>query len=77
MNDFTGYGTNAVRLDKDNNLVFDLSFNGQGNYWQLPCPGFNPQIVDKQGVVGPNMQVTDSHAYSQPVARGFTPLPCN
>jgi Right handed beta helix region len=78
LNDFTGYGSPSVLLDNANNLVFELSFNGQGNYWQLPCPGFNQQTVQKVGITGPITQVTDSHAYSQPVAGSSSPpAPCN
>jgi hypothetical protein len=78
LNDFTGYGTKSVLLDKDNNLIFDLSSNGQGNYWQLPCPGFSQQTVQKLNVTGPITQVTDCHAYSQPVAGSSSPpAPCN
>jgi len=78
LNDFTGYGTKSVLLDNANDLLFDLSFKGQGNYWQLPCPGFNQQTVQKLGVPGSSTQVTDSHAYSQPVAgSGSPPAPCN
>lgn len=77
LNDFTGYGTTSVLLDSQNNLAFDLSFK-QGNYWQLPCPGFNPQTVKMVGVMGSINQVNDCHAYSQPVAGSSTlPTPCN
>ena len=73
LNDFTGYLT-AVRTPNDYNLTTDLG----GNYWGLPCPGFDSDLVRYvSGSVNPF--VTDSHAYGVPIAGmpdGQLPAPC-
>jgi hypothetical protein len=73
LNDFTGYLT-AVRTANDYNLPTDLG----GNYWGLPCPGFDPGLVRHvNGSVNPF--VTDTHAYGVPVASApddQLPVPC-
>jgi Periplasmic copper-binding protein (NosD) len=66
LNDITGYN-NAVLTSNDYNLSSELSVDGKGNYWGLPCPGFDPTIVRKEnGEI--NLKVIDSHPYDQPVA---------
>ena len=71
LNDFTRY-TTAIRTTNDYSLTTSLG----GNYWGLPCPGFDPAKVRfENGAVNPN--VTDAHPYGVPVARsGGTVPPC-
>jgi parallel beta-helix repeat protein len=72
LNDITGY-SNAVLTLEDYNLSSELSVEGKGNYWGLPCPGFDPTIVRKEnGEI--NLKVIDSHPYDQPVATTPDPL---
>ena len=73
LNDFTGYLT-SVRTTNDYNLPTDLG----GNYWGLPCPGFDPNLVRyENGFINPN--ITDYYAYAVPVAGtadAQLPSPC-
>jgi Right handed beta helix region/Periplasmic copper-binding protein (NosD) len=66
LNDITGYN-NAVLTLEDYNLPSELSVEGKGNYWGLPCPGFDRATVRMEnGEI--NLKVIDSHPYDQPVA---------
>lgn len=80
LNDFTGYST-AVLLVKGNTAPLfynlfptELSVNGSGNYWGIPCPlGFKPgSVLHSDGSTqdqGPPPLVNDSHPFGAPVAR--------
>ena len=69
LNDFTNY-TVAIRTSNDFNTSTDIS-GDRGNYWGLPCPGFDLSLVrSENGSVNPN--VFDGKPYGEPVAR--TPL---
>jgi hypothetical protein len=73
LNDFTGYVT-AIRTANDYNLVTELG----GNYWGLPCPGFDLSLVRYESDTI-NPFVTDFKAYGAPVATtpgGQLPAPC-
>lgn len=66
LNDFTNY-TVAIRTSNDFNTPTDIS-GDRGNYWGLPCPGFDPGLVLRDnGTVNPN--VFDGKPYGEPVAR--------
>jgi Periplasmic copper-binding protein (NosD) len=74
LNDFTKY-TTSVRSD----IAATLSANGQGNFWELPCPlGFDPAKVQKVNLPS-SAVVTDDHPYGTSVAKtaaGSLPQPC-
>jgi hypothetical protein len=79
LNDFTNY-TVAIRTSNEFNTSTDIS-GDRGNYWGLPCPGFDPNLVRRDnGTV--NLNVFDGKPYGEPVrayaaqrtARGLFPL---
>ena len=77
LNDFINYGT-AVRTQNTFVTSTDLASDA-GNYWGLPCPGFDPNAVRfENGLVNPN--VFDSKPFGQAVALtpdGSLPAPCS
>jgi Right handed beta helix region len=79
LNDFTGY-TIAVRTNNAYTLPTELSdpLTLRGNHWGLPCPGFDPNLVQfLNGTVNP--LVNDSHPFGEPVAEtpdSLLPAPC-
>jgi parallel beta-helix repeat protein len=77
LNDITGYNAAVLTLDSYN-LYSELSFNGKGNYWGLPCPGFDRnKVLKDDGQI--NSTVIDSHPYNQSVATTpivLLPSPC-
>jgi hypothetical protein len=78
LNDFINY-TTAVQTDNGYNFSSNLSVNGMGNYWGLPCPGFNASKVRfVNGTV--NTYVIDNHPYNVSVANtpsGSLPAACS
>lgn len=79
LNDITGY-TVAVLTDNEYNFKSELSVDDQGNicgpasigcrgnYWGLPCPGFDQsKLVTENGL--PERNVVDSHPYGESIAR--------
>ena len=76
LNDFTNYSA-AIQTSNDFTTPTDISVN-KGNYWGLPCPGFNPgRVVFQNGSVNP--YVVDGKPYGLPVALipdAFLPKPC-
>ncbi len=75
LNDFTGYAT-AIRTSNDFTTVTDISGGKQGNYWGLPCPGFDKsKVLFDSGAINPN--VFDGKPYGVPVALAlFLPPSC-
>lgn len=73
LNDFTNYLT-AVRTTNDYDLPTELG----GNYWGLPCPGFDPGLARyMNNAINP--YIIDAHAYGVPVAmtpNEQLPAPC-
>jgi len=66
LNDFTDYVV-AIRTSNDFSTVTDVSAD-KGNYWGLPCPGFDPsRVAFENGTVNPF--VFDGKPYGEPVAR--------
>ena len=66
LNDFTSYAA-AIRTTNDFTVVTDISAD-RGNYWGLPCPGFDPsRVLFGNNTVNPN--VFDGKPYGKPVAR--------
>ena len=66
LNDFIGH-TVAVRTSNDLITLTDIA-GEQGNYWDLPCPGFDPALVRfDNGTANPF--VFDGKPYGEPVAR--------
>ena len=66
LNDFTGYSV-AIRTSNDFTTATDMSAD-TGNYWGLPCPGFDPRrVLFDNGPVNP--YVVDRKPYGEPVAR--------
>lgn len=66
LNDFIGYSV-AIRTSNDFNTLTDIAAD-QGNYWDLPCPGFDPNLVRfDNGTANPF--VFDGKPYGKPVAR--------
>ena len=76
LNDFKNYSV-AIQTSNDFTTHTDIAVE-KGNYWGLPCPGFDPSRVQYQnGSVNPN--VVDGKPYGQPVALipdPFLPKPC-
>ncbi len=77
LNDFTNYSV-AIRTSDDFTTRTDISA-AKGNYWGLPCPGFNPSLVlFDSGLINPF--VFDGNPYGKPVARTpdfILPMPCH
>jgi len=67
LNDITGY-TTALTTSNGYSLASELSVEGRGNYWGLPCPpGFDPASIRKDnGELQP--AVVDSFPFAGPVA---------
>ena len=66
LNDFTGYSV-AIRTSNDFTVATDISAD-TGNYWGLPCPGFDRRrVLFDNGAVNP--YVIDGKPYGRPVAR--------
>jgi hypothetical protein len=76
LNDFTGYSV-AIRTSNDFTVATDISAD-KGNYWGLPCPGFDPgRVFFDNGAANP--YVIDGKPYGEPVARTSArrlPTPC-
>jgi hypothetical protein len=76
LNDFTGYSV-AIRTSDTFTVATDIAAD-TGNYWGLPCPGFDPRrVLFDNGNVNPH--VIDGKPYGRPVARtsdGSLPRPC-
>lgn len=76
LNDFRTYSV-AMRTSNDFTTQTDISA-GNGNYWGLPCPGFDPtRVLFDNGLVNPF--VFDGKPYGVPIAQplGTTPpTPC-
>jgi len=65
LNDFLSYST-AIRTSNDLASLTDIAAD-QGNYWGLPCPGFDPAHVRfDNGTVNPF--VFDGRPYGESVA---------
>ena len=65
LNDFTQYSV-AIRTSNDFTTMTDVSADA-GNYWGLPCPGFDPaRVLFDNGAANPN--VFDGKPYGRPVA---------
>lgn len=77
LNDFTNYSA-AIRTSDAFTVHTDISAD-KGNYWGLPCPGFDPaRVFFDNGSVNPFL--FDGKPYGQPVARtpdGVLPMPCS
>jgi hypothetical protein len=76
LNDFKNYSV-AIRTSNDSTTLTNIT-PGNGNYWGLPCPGFDPaRVLFDNGLVNPF--VFDGKPYGVPVAQpvGTTqPNPC-
>lgn len=76
LNDLIGYSV-AIRTSNDFTIATDIATD-KGNYWGLPCPGFNPALVRfDNGLLNPN--VIDGKPYGEPVAATpllLLPAPC-
>jgi hypothetical protein len=77
LNDFTNYSV-AIQTSDDFTTYTDIAVD-KGNYWGLPCPGFDPsRVLYENGSVNPN--VLDGKPYGQPVALipdAFLPKSCH
>lgn len=75
LNDFFVAGNPiAVQTDDAYNFSSDLSWGGQGNYWEQPC--FDPnQVRFFTTSKGVNTTVVDCNSYEMPVAKSSPGLP--
>jgi len=72
LNDFVDYAA-AIRTSNDFTTATDISAD-TGNYWGLPCPGFDStRVLFDNGSVNP--YVFDGKAYGLPVATSDANLP--